>query len=377
MDAVITLIIIAGIFLLGVWLLSRRSGHREQAPDKSKLPTLVFKEWKRQDLKRVYIANLNNEEFGYWDQSSDSIVWTGLSGNHTIIEVACRQVLALPKNMRQYENQTKHSCADQPLVIYTRSSQFGASYYALCNGDLLLIQTQSGRLERLMSHRVLEAERAIEKVIASRKAHNQAQSTPAPVIPLEKPGNTHVPYDLAELKPGDSIRGMGDADSTWARGIEGEEKTAEYLDKFVLAHGGKAIHSIPLKRSDIDHLLILPQGVYAINTKTSQSSVSLSGGNIFVNGKPTFAPEREYDKSRRISQMLTTALNKRTPVTPIIIYHSELPLNRNPNNVVTDERAEVFASLSEFLTLLEKPRILSNAEVEKVWVAARKRDTWV
>ncbi len=60
------------------------------------------------------------------------------------------------------------------------------------------------------------------------------------------------------------------------RGLEGELATAQLLTP-LLADGWQLFHDLPMKRSNIDHVLVGPTGVYAIETKYRSKRQSLKG----------------------------------------------------------------------------------------------------
>lgn len=64
--------------------------------------------------------------------------------------------------------------------------------------------------------------------------------------------------------------------STTRRGLEGELATAQLLTP-LLAEGWQLFHDLPMKRGNVDHVLIGPTGVYAIETKYRSKRLSLKG----------------------------------------------------------------------------------------------------
>lgn len=69
------------------------------------------------------------------------------------------------------------------------------------------------------------------------------------------------------------------------RGLEGELATAQLLTP-LLADGWQLFHDLPMKRGNIDHVLVGPTGVYAIETKYRSKRQSLKGKE---------AAQAEYD----------------------------------------------------------------------------------
>lgn len=60
------------------------------------------------------------------------------------------------------------------------------------------------------------------------------------------------------------------------RGQEGEQATAQLLSP-LLAQGWIMLHDLPMKRGNIDHVLVGPTGVYALETKYRSKRASLKG----------------------------------------------------------------------------------------------------
>lgn len=60
------------------------------------------------------------------------------------------------------------------------------------------------------------------------------------------------------------------------RGLEGELATAQLLTP-LLADGWQLFHDLPMKRSNIDHVLVGPSGIYAVETKYRSKRLSLKG----------------------------------------------------------------------------------------------------
>jgi hypothetical protein len=71
-------------------------------------------------------------------------------------------------------------------------------------------------------------------------------------------------------------------------GLEGEMAVAEELNKLML-HGYRVYHDFPADKFNIDHILIGPAGVFAVETKTRSKRKSRSG---------KFAAEVTYDGSK-------------------------------------------------------------------------------
>lgn len=307
-------------------------------------------------------------ELGYWDEGTGSIEWTSTPPipESEFLSI-CYQLFSLPRDIVGKAQSAHHVCSNQPLVFFTRQPISWGYYYIFCNNDLVAVRKQNGDVIYHMPHPKAQITRHIQSINLHYPTEDGRVQNSS-----NKPQHT----DLADSKPGDTIQGLGDENSTWAMGAKGEKLTGDFLDSFALQHGGKVLHSIPLKRSDIDHLLIMPQGVYSVNTKTSKGKVAIGRGDIFVNGVQTYYPNDEWQKSLRLTKMLTTALNMRTPVTPLIMYHAD-NIEHTENSETTPDRAKTFTSLEEFSKLLDNPTILTSHQIDRIWKAARKPATWL
>ncbi|PTT67019.1 hypothetical protein DBR22_09795 [Arthrobacter sp. HMWF013] len=89
--------------------------------------------------------------------------------------------------------------------------------------------------------------------------------------------------DLALNCPGRSTADLDDA--SYRACVAGEQRTAGVLASLE-RQGFRILHSIPLSpRKDIDHLIIGPTGVFAINTKATTYEVAAkSDGTVYTDG---------------------------------------------------------------------------------------------
>jgi hypothetical protein len=72
----------------------------------------------------------------------------------------------------------------------------------------------------------------------------------------------------------------------WDIGAGGEERLGSILaslefDGFIVMHDLR----VPGGRENIDHLLIGPQGIFVVETKTYRGSVRVKGGELYINGR--------------------------------------------------------------------------------------------
>jgi hypothetical protein len=89
--------------------------------------------------------------------------------------------------------------------------------------------------------------------------------------------------DLAANRPGQLIEDQVDA--SYRAGVAGEQRTAGVLAGLERI-GYRVLHSVPLSpRKDIDHLVIGPTGIWAINTKANTYDVTArADGAVYSDG---------------------------------------------------------------------------------------------
>jgi len=167
--------------------------------------------------------------------------------------------------------------------------------------------------------------------------------------------------------------GAHSQERAWRRGAEGEEEVAWRLRK--LGDGWRILHSVPIGtgETDIDHVVIGPPGVFALNTKNHLGKrVTVYEKAIYVSGtkQPYLAKSRAEGK--RATKILSNACNFPVTVTPmLVIMANELDVKGHPTDVHVVARKRVANWLAN-----QAPR-LEPAEIESIYAAARSRSTWV
>lgn len=112
-------------------------------------------------------------------------------------------------------------------------------------------------------------------------------------------------------------------------GLEGELATAQLLSP-LLAEGWKIFHDIPGSRGNIDHVLVGPTGVFAIETKYRSKRRSQKGKDSalveydgihlrFANGANETIPlEQAQATSAELAKILLGKLGHAVPITPVV-----------------------------------------------------------
>jgi hypothetical protein len=110
-------------------------------------------------------------------------------------------------------------------------------------------------------------------------------------------------------------------------GLEGEKSVAQYLEANRDV-GWRLLHDLPGDGFNVDHVLVTPRGVYAIETKTiskperGDAKVVFDGEKVFVNG---MTPDRDPVAQARaardwIRSVLQETTGRHFPVRAVILY---------------------------------------------------------
>jgi Nuclease-related domain len=90
------------------------------------------------------------------------------------------------------------------------------------------------------------------------------------------------------------------------RGIRGEEAVADVLAGLPSSYW--VLHSVSTGRGDVDHVVIGPTGVFALETKAWEGAFYRSRGRLFCNGKPAEHVLRQArGAAARVHQLLLDA----------------------------------------------------------------------
>lgn len=111
-------------------------------------------------------------------------------------------------------------------------------------------------------------------------------------------------------------------------GFAGERLTAQYLQKLG-ADGYLVFHDIPMKDYNVDHVVVGPNGVFAIETKTRRKRLSAGAdrAHVIYNGKSLQYPQQQPEtygldaavsRSKGLQDWLSSAVGETVPVKPIL-----------------------------------------------------------
>lgn len=111
------------------------------------------------------------------------------------------------------------------------------------------------------------------------------------------------------------------------QGRDGEKAVGQYLERF-RETGATVLHDIPAKGFNVDHVVIAPQGVFVIETKTiskpikGKAEILVDSGRVIANGREI--ERHPIDQAVAISQWLQSELRASTgkdyPVQPVLVF---------------------------------------------------------
>lgn len=103
--------------------------------------------------------------------------------------------------------------------------------------------------------------------------------------------------------------------SAWKAGYLGELATAQALNKLI-AHGCLVFHDLPTDRANIDHIVVTPKAVFAVETKWRGKGEGKAGAEVRYDGKTLKFPDHQtnkpLDQARALAQWLSKLLHGET-----------------------------------------------------------------
>ena len=194
-----------------------------------------------------------------------------------------------------------------------------------------------------------------------------------------------VELDLADQRPGHALLAKlaqlhadnptaGDENLTsWAVGFVGERLVGEHLG--CLGDTWRVLHAVPLGRrgKDIDHLVLGPPGLFAINTKhPAGARITVKGRDAcYLNGvwKPYLKDARRDARATR-DHLLTV-------VPAAVAVHAVVCTVGAQRTVATPADAVTVLDAEQLVPWLTGHRpVLDPTQVQDVFAHARRPDTW-
>lgn len=219
----------------------------------------------------------------------------------------------------------------------------------------------------------------------------------APVAATRAPSPTEPWRDLALNLPGqsagreasakraeapvrttiDRLMGRHSDERAWRIGAKGERLVGEELLKLTRRDPRwAALHAIPVGRrgADIDHLLLGPGGVFALNTKHHPDArIRVSGSTFTVNGHRVPYVHRSEREAARATRLLSAAIERPVPVTGMIVpvgCHAPIAVTVQPRSVHVVTRRDLVRWMSAL------GQVWSVDDLHQIWEQARRSTTW-
>ena len=168
-----------------------------------------------------------------------------------------------------------------------------------------------------------------------------------------------------------SIRGGVRALTAFFKGAHGEERVGFLLA--TLPAGCHVFHNLPDAAGDIDHVVVGPYGVYAVETKCWSGNVTVGeDGQLLVDGKrPSRPPIRQAFRSAQvIGDYLRERMEGAPACAPVVCFASETfePGRQKCGQVTVCNASELLS------VLMAKEGRLSPNEVERVVQVLEQKD---
>jgi hypothetical protein len=212
-----------------------------------------------------------------------------------------------------------------------------------------------------------------------------------PQIAVDRPWldlTTNVPGEAARAQavaakqaaPGRTLLAralrMHTEERAWRIGADGEEKVAAQFDK-VMGKDARwqFIHAIPVgsRGSDIDHLVVGPGGVFAVNAKNHPNAkIWVGGDTVLVNGHRQQYVRNSRHEAARAGKLLSQACGFAVPVVGVIavVNAIEVEIKTPPKDVHVVPRRQIAK------WLLRHGDLLDDSRRAAVFDAARRSTTW-
>jgi hypothetical protein len=155
----------------------------------------------------------------------------------------------------------------------------------------------------------------------------------------------------------------------WRLGARGEELVGRELAK--LGDEWRVLHSIPLgDHGDIDHLVIGPGGVFALNAKFHKyATVVVDGEDVFVNGQPyPYVQAARRQAKNVLSSGLASPVAARAVV--VVVNARTLSVHAQPRDV------EVIGKRQLQRWTVSQRHVLDQSQVVELFDVARRSSLW-
>ncbi len=271
--------------------------------------------------------------------------------------------------------------------------KYGHNRLYLNSGDTKIgyLDADTGRLELERSDFCLQALYELGATVPQPTQPDTPSPSPQPPVPepVDAPW-----YDLAQNQPGEDLASIAEAtaagkgfftrlvdthldrktpERSWRRGAEGEIRVARELDK--LPDGWRVLHSIPVgsEGADVDHLVIGPAGIFALNTKNLTGNVWVGARSTMVDGQKNHWLRNARIERGRVLERLSAARGGAVAdlKSVIVVIAPHLTVKEQPDDVTVVAHNVIAAWLAQ------QPPLQHPAEADAWFEAARRSTTWI
>jgi hypothetical protein len=121
---------------------------------------------------------------------------------------------------------------------------------------------------------------------------------------------------------------------------DGERCVGQFLER-LRDGGGQVFHDIPAARFNLDHVIISPHGIYAVETKTfskpsPRAAITVEGDSLLVaERRPDRDPiEQVKSAARWLADLLEATTGKKFPVRGVVVFPGWFVEQRVPRGSV-------------------------------------------
>lgn len=171
-----------------------------------------------------------------------------------------------------------------------------------------------------------------------------------------------------------------DDERAWRRGAEGEEAVGRKLAK--LDDRWTVLHDLPLneKGSNLDHLVIGPGGVFALNTKKVRGKIWVGERMVMINGQRTSYLRTARWEARTVADLLSTAVGHTVDVRPALVFvGGELVIKQRPSDVAITTNWTINRWLKSQLNVLDPNPLAAvqrSARLARTWPVPSLPQDW-
>ncbi len=161
----------------------------------------------------------------------------------------------------------------------------------------------------------------------------------------------------------------------WYQGALGEMHVGRLLAS--LGPEWKVLHSVPIgaKDSDVDHILVGPNGVFVLNTKHHASaSVWVGDVVLMINGEKTYHLRNARSENNKVAQRLATRVGFPVAVQSAIVTVGERSIKDIRSH--DDRPISVMSSMHLVRWLTSQQATHSPTQLEILALAAEEPETW-